>query len=207
MSSNRQIFLGGAGLTVLVAVMAWLFIWPGYRDARGFRVQVEILCGKIAGLEDGHREVGRLKEQVDEAGRLVGERCKEIPASPEVAELIRKLSLPVDGVSVTDQTFTAGSAEAIDASGLEGWTFWAMPLKVEMSATFESIYALLRAAESMNQLMRVSSLKVICKRDEKSSAPVAAPGADVSPMLNASVGLEAIYDPPADADGYEKEGR
>lgn len=186
MSSNRQILFGAIGLIALVAAMARLFIWPGYREAVAVHRNVMKLQARIAGLSDANRQVTQLGQQVEELRRKVSQEYKTIPPSPEVAELIRKLSLPVDGVSVVDQTFTAGTAEEVptgDKSPIKS-----LPLKVEMTATFDSIFALVRAAESMNQLMRISSLKVICKRDEKTS--------DLAPVLSASVGLEALFDPP-----------
>ena len=218
MSTDRQIALGAVGLLLLVAAMAWLFIWPGYREAASVRGQVITLRAKIAGLGDEHQKVTELAEQVDQARRRITLEYKAIPDSPEVAELIRKLSLPVDGVTVMDQTFTAGAAEDLltsrrgddqgpAANAQESYrlsgiqpdsTLKAMPLKVEMTATFDSIFALMRAAESMDRLMRIASLKVICKRDDHTS--------ELAPMLNATVGLEAVYEPPPEGSPFAVNG-
>ena len=182
MSNNRQILFGAIGLIVHVTVRN-----PFDRgEAATVRHQVADLRTKIERLSDQNHQLMQLNQQVEQLQRHVSTDYKTIPASPEVAELIRKLSLPVDGVSVMDQTFTASSAEEVAVGGKS--PLKSLPLKVEMTATFDSIFALVRAAESMNQLMRVSSLKVICKRDDKTS--------DMAPMLNASVGLDALFDPP-----------
>jgi len=61
----------------------------------------------------------------------------------------------------------------------------AMPLAADMYATFESVMALIDKAESMSRLVRVASLRLLCKRDDQKT--------DV-PLLNASIGLEAVYD-------------
>jgi hypothetical protein len=61
-----------------------------------------------------------------------------------------------------------------------------MPVTADMTATFDSVLALVDTAESMNRLVRVASLRMMCKRDDQKS--------DV-PLLKASVGLEVIYDP------------
>ena len=200
MSSDRQIAIGALGLVVLVAAMAWLFIYPGYREAAAFRREVTNLKNKIAGLSTQNNQVVKLAERVEEARARVGSDCKIIPESPEIAELIRKLSLPVDGASVVDQTFTAGSPDEIPVG--DKATVKSMPLKVEMNATFDSIFALLRSAESVNRLVRVTSVKVICKRDEKAPGAEARVVADLAPLLNASVGLEAIYDPATLQEGH-----
>jgi len=187
MSSNRQIWIGAIGLLVLVAAMARLFIWPGYQEASAIRRELNVLKAKMNSLHDANLQVQKLSQEVTAMRAEVARRYKSIPPAPDIEELIRKLSLPVDNVSVMDQAFSTGSPEDVNLGAAS--ELRAMPVKVEMSATFESIFALIRAAESMEQLMRVSSVKVICKRDEKTS--------DTLPMLNASVGLEAIYDPPA----------
>jgi Tfp pilus assembly protein PilO len=195
MSSNRQILLGALGLLALVSVMARMFIWPGYREAASVRQKCATLRTKIAGLGDENQQVHLLAEQVEQARRRVSLAYKNIPQTPDVAELIRKLSLPVDGVSVIDQTFTAGTPEDVNVGNeRHGAPLKIMPLKVEMSATFDSVFALMRAAESMNRLMRVSSLKVSCKRDEKAQG--AAASNERMPILTATVGLEAVFDPP-----------
>jgi Tfp pilus assembly protein PilO len=186
MSGNRQIWCGAIGLLVLVAAMARLFIWPGYQDAASIRRELGVLKAKMNSLKDAGVQVKKLEEQVRQVRLEVARKYKSIPQTPDTEDLYRKLSLAVDGVSVMDQSFNTGSAEDVSLGAAS--ELRAMPVKVEMSATFESIFALIRAAESMDKLVRVSSVKVICKRDEKTS--------DSLPMLNASVGLEAIYDPP-----------
>jgi hypothetical protein len=107
-----------------------------------------------------------------------------------MASVIRKLSLPVDKVTVHDQTFTAGTATSA-IPGHSEVTTMAMPLTVEMQATFDSVFAMVRAAESMSRLVRVSSVRVLCKR-EKDEEP---------PVLTASVGLEAIFEPEVAEEG------
>ena len=59
------------------------------------------------------------------------------------------------------------------------------PLTVDMEARFDSIFALLRAAESMDRLLRVSSVKIACERRV----------AGVQPLAKASIVLEAVYEP------------
>ena len=98
-----------------------------------------------------------------------------------------------------------------------------MPLTVDMQATFDSVFALIRNAESMDRLVRVASVRVMCKREftaesaesaektsRKSRSAFSASSAVNnplesdrfgSPILKASVGLEAIYEPPAGQEG------
>lgn len=185
MTIDRQIWAGAIGLAGLVALIARVFIWPGYQEAAAIHRDVALLNAKMNGLDDANQTVRNLDDQLAAMRLAVARRCKSIPASPQIESLIGRLSLPVDGVTMIDQTFDAGSPDEVSLGGSGGLR--AMPLKVELSATFESIFALVRAAETMENLVRVSSIKVVCKRDEKA--------ADSMPVLNASLGLEAIYQP------------
>jgi hypothetical protein len=56
-----------------------------------------------------------------------------------------------------------------------------------MEARFDAVFALLRAAESMDRLLRVTSIKVVSDRLQD----------DDQPFTDATVVLEAVYDPPA----------
>jgi hypothetical protein len=116
---------------------------------------------------------------------------KRVPEAPDIAELMRILSLPLDGVTVLDQEFTAADInEPVPGYDVE---FMAAPLYVNMVARFDAVFALIRAAESMGQLLRVNSLRLNAQRDAEGTMP----------MADASIALEVIYDPPDDA----REGR
>ena len=115
--------------------------------------------------------------------RQVREKFNVIPPAPNIAGLMRRLSLPVDGRTVLDQTFTAGSP--IHAGGGESTNEEAMPLTVDIEATFDSVFALIRRAETMDRLVRVVSVRMVAdrKHDDREE-----------PLLTATVGLEAIFD-------------
>src|SRR5690606_22693203 len=122
------------------------------------------LRARIANLEHSTQDVERLTAEVAQQRLRIEREFKIIPESADIASLIRKLSLPVDQTMVRDQTFTAGSpGDAIPggASPLQ-----AIPLMVDMEATFDSVFALVRSAESVDRLVRVSSVRMMCKRDE-----------------------------------------
>lgn len=185
MASNRNLLWAVLGVVVLAAVVGWFIIWPNYREAAQVNERITRLEQKIAGQAEQANELNSLSQEVQNSRRRMETELKIVPASPDVADLIRKLSLPVDGANVVDQTFTAGSP--MDVSVGAAGSVKAMPLTVELDATFDSVFALLRSAESMNRLLRVASVKVICKRTDDETTDI--------PVLQASLGLEAIYEP------------
>ncbi len=185
-------------MVAALGIAALLFIMPNYREARAVRLQVRELQARLSSLGNRTQAVERLARDVESAREHVANDLKIIPESADVADLIRKLSYPIDGVTVTDQTFTAGSPADAIVGGVgardEGKNAeaqappQALQVSAELSATFESVLALVQKAEAMDRLIRVASVRMLCKRDEQMG--------DV-PLLKASVGLEVIYDAPA----------
>ena len=167
-----------------VALAALLFIMPNYREARDVRAQVADLQSRVGLLSSRAQAVDRLAQELRDATAHAASELKTIPETADIAGLIRKLSDHIDGVNVAQQTFMAGTpAPAIvggDSSAM------CMPLAADMLATFEAVADLVREAESMSRLVRVSSVHLQSQRDD--------PKADGS-LIDAKIALEAIYDP------------
>jgi len=186
MFSGKHIVMASAGLALALALGLGFIVWPNYREVSSIRRQIADLEGKMQGLQGQTQALDRLGAQVSKARWRMEHDLKEIPDSPDIAGLIRKLSQEVDHSTVLDQTFTAGTAGDAVAGGGES-QMQAMPLTVDMEATFESVFALLRNAESMHRLIRVASVHVVCKRDDKKPQIG-------TPIVRARGGLEAIYE-------------
>ncbi|MHC4414852.1 MAG: type 4a pilus biogenesis protein PilO [Planctomycetota bacterium] len=184
MSSRQHLGIGVLLLLVVVGAGGMLFIWPAYREAAAVNEHAAELRRKGEDYDSRAQVIHRLTADLQEASRRVETEFKHIPESPGVAGLMRVLSLPVDGQNIHDQTFTAGEAkEAAPGSDISAM---AMPLTVDMVARFDSIFALIRAAESMHRLLRIASVNVGCNRQED----------EAEPFARASVVIEAVYDPP-----------
>ena len=173
----EQGYLVLLGVVVLVAIFG--FIWPNYRRAAVAASQIESLEGKIGSLEDA-REL--LQEQSDAVQRLESiqqSRCRRIPASAKVAELVRALSLEVDGVRVADQTFTvSGRRDNVDGDN----RFEGLSMVVELDASFERICSVIDRCEALDHLVRVTGLDIAVKRQDADTG-----------RLQASVSIDAIH--------------
>lgn len=188
MQTTKHLVFGALGVAGLVTAVVLMFVWPNYREARAVRARVADLQARASTLAVRAQAVDRLADEVQAARDHITNDLKVIPESADVAGLIRKLSDTIDGVNVVDQTFTAGApGDAI--AGMESPAM-VTPVTAEMRATFESIFALLRKGESMDRLVRVASVRLQCKRDDKQG------GAAAVPVLSASVSLEVVYEPP-----------
>lgn len=191
MLNSKHLIWAGLGMAILLGLGVATVIWPNYRQAATTRKHVAELRQKIGSIEIQNREVQRLDSDVTKLRSRVANELKLIPEAPASAALIGKLSQPVDNITVMDQQIMTGSPSEAIIGGKT--SVQAMPLTVDMEATFDSIFALIQNAESIGRLVRVSSVRILCKRDEKSAT------ANDPPIVKATVVLEAIYDPPGAA--------
>lgn len=174
----------GSAATLLLG--GSLLVWPSVRATRSAEAEIETLRRKIALRAEQTQRVERAARELDLLERRVEADFRVIPESADIAQIMRILSLPVDERTVFDQTFTAGAAvEAVTGSSFPER---AVPLSVDMKATFDSVYLVLATAERTERLVRVSSVRLAADRTAGDPAQM--------PMLIASVGLEVIYEPP-----------
>ena len=191
MSTTKHMSLGLLAVLAVVAAVSLMFIVPNYRQAAAVQAQIAELQARVETLGLRTAAVERLAGEVTAAREQAAADLKVVPETADVAGLIRKLSDAIDGVNVVDQTFTAGTpGPAIigaDASGSGAASVMSQPVSAEMRCTFESAQALIRKAEAMHRLVRIASVRLQCKRDDAKA---------LTPLVNASVGLEVIYDSP-----------
>lgn len=186
MTDNRHVLFAVLGGVGAVLIGGALLVWPNMRAASAAEARIAELRKKIA-FRDVHIErVEQLARELQVVRSQVDDDLRFVPESADVAQLMRVLSLPVDGRTVLDQTFTAGSSTSAVAGS--DFSEMALPLTVEMQSTFDSAFALIGAAEHMDRLIRVSSVHLVAERTEGDRRQM--------PMLSASIGLEVIYDPP-----------
>jgi len=182
----EQFYLAGLGLVILVSVFA--FIWPNYRRASEVSIEIQSLEGKIGRLEDAKESLQLQTAAVSDLKVRQAEQCREVPEDARVAELVRALSLDVDGVQVADQTFAvSGRRENVDGNG----RFDGLSMVVELQADFNQICSVIDRCSTMRHLVRVTGLDL--------SLDTKQPGTE---QLVASISIDAIYQ----ADASDSEG-
>ena len=187
MSSRKHLVIA---ICLALAVFAggWFAaVWPVYRRIEAIDGDSRSLLQKAADLGVKQEEIDELSTRLAETERRITSEMKRVPDAPDIAELMRILSLPLDGVAVLDQEFAAAETnEPVPGHDVQ---FMAAPLYVNMVARFDAVFALIRAAESMDQLLRVNSVRLRAQRDAEGTMP----------MADASIALEVIYDPSGEA--------
>ncbi len=183
MSSSKHLGFAILAMLVVIGLGGAVLAWPSYREAGRVNAQAEVLRDKGESYSKQTAAISHLTAEYTKATARVKTELKTVPDSPDIAGLMRMLSLPVDGANVRDQTFTAGQVkEAVNGSKV---TAMVAPLTVEMDARFDSIFAMIRLAESMQRLLRVRSVNVVCERQEDTDARFA----------RATIVFEAVYEP------------
>jgi Tfp pilus assembly protein PilO len=183
MGHGQQTLIVLMTLSAAVLLGGGYFVLDAYREASAVHQEINGLETKIAGLSGTAEQVERLSDEVDAMQKRLDRDYKYIPDTPDVASMMRKLSMPVDGTSVIDQTFTAGS-ETPAVAGVEDGAS-AMPLTIDMIGRFDSIFALMQAAESMKRLVRLASVRLEVDRENENLEPG---------FVTASIGLEVVYE-------------
>lgn len=163
---TTRLALAVTGATVLA-------VWFGVRP---LHVRASTLEGDVADLQVRIAESSVPEARLDAArlerdrrrSMLVGEGFDRLPGgTPDVAGVIRRLSLPIDGLRVFDQTFTAGRAGAAASGGPEGWR--ATPVRLEVVGDWAAIRELLGLVDDLPGPVRTTALRL--QRTEVDHAP------------------------------------
>jgi Tfp pilus assembly protein PilO len=186
---RTHLLLTTIGLPGLLVLGLWLRAWPNYREVAETTRRIEQLERRSANLEKASAQLIALADEVDALQRHLDEDLKEIPAHPDIAAIIRRLSLPVDGLTLFDQTFAAGRPS--DAAPGADLAVWQVPLTVDLVADFSTVFDLVQASESMDRLVRVSSLSIT-----RNPSVLGVDDQPLEAITSATLGLEVIYEAP-----------
>lgn len=163
MSDRRHIMLAVGLFLAVLALGGMTLALPNVREVWEIRERVADLTNRSEGVEQTTLMVEQLSKMVADAQRTVDADLKSIPNEAGIALMIRRLSLPIDGETVRDQTFSVGSV--IEPLPETHPMIRAVPVTMEMKATFESTYAVLRTIESMERLVRLRSIRINSSTD------------------------------------------
>ena len=170
-------------VTLLLTILfTSLFIAPNYNVALHASSESDVLEARIEQLHRRQVEVEQMYLDFKAMKKQVQDECKHVPSTPDMSQIVKTLSLDVDGRYVLDQSFTAGP---IVAQPQEGNAFVVQPLAVTLHAGFEEIFSVIKNVESMNRLVQVSSVRMSRKQADAD---------ETAPVLEAAIGLHAYFD-------------
>ena len=183
--SNSSITLLAASIVGLGVVCAFV-AFPAVTRAETRALESGRLVARASQLESATKERDDLRARVEAARVASRAVLRAIPTHPDQASLMRMLAVETKP-TVLMQTINAG--DPVIASPLEELTFSAVPIKVEMVATFPEIMGLLSLVEGGDRLVRPIriTLEKQAKRDNRREADWD------SPFVRAMIDLDAVY--------------
>jgi hypothetical protein len=194
--SNSSITLLAASIVGLGVVCAFV-AYPAVIRAETRALESGRLVARASQLESATKERDDLRARVEAARVASRAVLRAIPAQPDQASLMRMLAVETKP-TVLMQTINAG--DPVTASPREELTFSAVPIKVEMVATFPEIMGLLSRVEGGDRLVRPIriTLEKQAKRDNRREADWD------SPFVRATIDLDAVYGSAVAARSEEK---
>lgn len=184
-ASGSSLALVGASLAALGVVGAFV-AFPVVRKAEARALESGRLLGRAAQISAATRERDALRDRVEAAQTASREVLRRIPSSTDQASLMRMLAVETSGEVMT-QMINAG--EIVPASSQPASPFKAVPVTVEMVATFPAVMKLLTNAEGSDRLVRAIRITI-----EKQPRKDSRRDADWdSPFVKAVLELDAVY--------------
>jgi hypothetical protein len=189
-AAGSSFALLGASLAALGVVIGFV-AYPALRKAEERALECGRLFGRAAQIDAVTRERDLLKERVQEVQRSSRTVLRSIPVTTDQATLIRMLAVETSPRVLT-QVINAG--ESVPASPAPRMPYRAVPVSVEMVATFPEVLELLTRAEGSDRLVRAVKL-TIEKQPKKENRREADWD---SPFVKATLELDAVYGAAAD---------
>lgn len=192
--SRLSLALLGASFLTLAGVAYPCATW--LKQAETDALKAGELFGWAAQIETKTRELETARQRVESVKTASREVIRDIPLAADQAMLMRMLAVET-GDSVQSQMISAG--EPVPASLAAASPYKAVPVTVDMVATFPEVMRLLGRAEGGDRLVRTIKISIEkqSKRDNRRE-----PDWD-SPFVKAVIELDAVY---GSAAGPAKEG-
>lgn len=174
-----------AGTATAAALV--LFAGPAWQRAEANGLESGRLLTRAAQFEALERERDSVQADVSRRRMLADAVLREIPADPQQASVMRMFAVQ-SGADVGAQTIVAG--EALPATQKSSG-FKAVPVTIDMTATYAQVMEVLSRAEGARRLVRPIRIE-ISRPLEDERRDVALQGARSS-FVEARIELDAVY--------------
>ena len=155
--------------TIVVAVLGIagvrFMVSPLHARADRINAEHESLLQRISGWPGEEAMLAPLRDEIQERRSLIAREQRPVPDQPDLAGLIRRLSLEIDGKHVIDQTFVAGRRGPAATGAPENWR--SVPLTVELVSDFPTLFGLVQRIEETSEPVRVTRITIERLKDEK----------------------------------------
>lgn len=149
---------------VLVGMLAAKFlVHPLHARADAVRAAHALLEDRMSNWNGRDSVLDPLEVELQHRRTIVQEEQQHIPHTPDLAGLIRRLSLDIDGRRVIDQTFVAGRRGLAATGAPASWK--SIPLTMELVSDYASMRALIERIEENPDPVRITRLSIERMKD------------------------------------------
>ncbi len=181
--------------TAAVLVTA-LFVIPNYMralDMQDEAQRLEAVAGENISQRNNlqllEKNVGALREEC-------ARRCRPLAEGAEHDRLLATITRPTDGTVVREQSIRTGQVTTVDGIAIGG-PVQRREVSVEMTASFESVFGVLDAAESVDQLVTPRVVEIVVLHGPVEQASMG------NPAVRATMTFDEWFEGPKAADRKE----
>lgn len=182
--SNPSLAACACGAVALVASALWLGL-PALGRADDRNVEAGRLLARAAQLESARAELDAARLEVERAKESSARVRRIVPADPDQGSLMRMLAVDA-GPEVGTQTIVAG--ESVPATPSASVPYRAVPVTIDMKATFGRVMELVARAEGAARLVRPIRIEIARPLEGERGAPPSPEG-----FVDARIELDAVY--------------
>lgn len=168
MQASRTSVAMFAVSTLGAAASALLLLVPALRESEARTAECGRLLSQVSRFDAIAQDRERLRVEVAAMREGASRVLRSIPGGPDQAHLMRMLAVST-GPDMGTQTIVAGDPLPASPRGDAG--FRAVPVTVEMKASFERVMEVLSRAEGDRRLVRPIRVEISRSQDESPRGP------------------------------------
>jgi hypothetical protein len=197
---DRETVVWAIAPSIVAIMITALFVVPNY--SRALRMQDEAQRLEAVSSENINQKnnLQLLERNVAGLRDEYNRRCRPLAEGTDRDHLLSTITRPTDGTVVREQSIRTGTLVQVDGVAI-GTPVLRRDVTVEMSASFESIFGVLDAAEGVNQLVTPRSVEIVVMSTALEQA------ASGNAAIRATIVFEEWFEQPASTSAPAKEAR
>jgi hypothetical protein len=169
------------GAMLAGVLVARFLVHPLHARANDLNTEYSSLLERVDGWPGEDAVLSPLRDELHHRLDIVAKEQRPIPEEPDLAGLIRQLSINIDGFNVIDQTFVAGRKGSAATGAPESWR--SVPLTMELVSDYQSLQGVMKTIEANADPVRITRVSI--ERIEQAD--------ESHPLIKATLVLDVIH--------------
>ena len=185
--------------SLAAALVTLLFVVPNYVRALGMQDEAQRLEAIASENISQRNNLKLLEANVAALRETCTRRCRPLAEGAEHDRLLAAITRPTDGTVVREQSIRTGQMVPVNGVAIGG-PVRRRDVTVEMTASFESIFGVLDAAEGIDQLVTPRSVEIVVLAGPIEQA------SEGNPAVRATMVFDEWFEAPAKAQAPDAKG-